>query len=213
MQHKEQFITRSNQQVGYLLYYPPSYAPETGDRWPLLVFLHGLSKRGDDLERVKIGDIPKMLDDGQDFPFVIVSPQCPAGSWWPYEVRAVKELIDHIIAALPIDPDRVYLTGASMGGYGTWALATLHPELFAAIAPVSGGGVPLLAGQLKDVPVWAFHGGEDDVIPLSETQVMVDALKANGADVRLTIFPDCGHDTPAYEVTELYEWLLSHKRT
>jgi predicted peptidase len=202
----------SQSQLGYLLHLPPGYDPAEDKHWPLMIFLHGLSKRGDDLEKLKVDDIPKMLEEKTDFPFVVVSPQCPAGSWWAYEVKALKELIDHILATLGVDPNRIYLTGASMGGYGTWALATLHPELFAAIAPIAGGGVPLLAEQLKDVPVWAFHGDADDVIPFSESQLMVDAIRASGGNVKFTAYPGCGHATPAYEEAELYEWLLSHQR-
>jgi predicted peptidase len=119
-----------------------------------------------------------------------------------------------VIAQYAVDEERVYVTGLSMGGFGTWSLAQAHPERFAAIAPICGGGNPELAGNLRHVPVWAFHGAKDNVVPLSASQEMVDALKAIGADVKFTIYPEAYHDawTETYENPQLYEWLLQHKR-
>lgn len=213
MQQAHHFETQVQQQIGYLLYLPKDYAIDLAQPWPLLVFLHGMSKRGGDLELLKTDGLPKRLEEHHDFPFVVVSPQCPAESWWVFEVEAVKRLIDHILAEYAVDPKRVYLTGMSMGGYGTWALATTYPDIFAAIAPVSGGGIPLLADKLKDVPVWAFHGDADDVVPIAESQQMVDALQAVGGNIKFTVYPGGGHWTPTYENPELYNWFLSHQRT
>ncbi|MEJ5258862.1 MAG: prolyl oligopeptidase family serine peptidase [Anaerohalosphaeraceae bacterium] len=207
--HLERKVTLT---LDYLLYLPPDY--EQKDSWPLLVFLHGAGERGSDLNRVKAHGPAKLVEQGRDFPFVIVSPQCPEGQWWPVLGREVLALIDEMLERYKIDPDRVYLTGLSMGGYGTWAIASAWPERFAAIAPICGGGRPFTAANLKKVPVWAFHGAKDPVVPLSESQQMVDAVNRAGGKAKLTIYPDAEHDswTQTYDNPELYQWLLSHRR-
>ncbi|HPD31123.1 MAG TPA: prolyl oligopeptidase family serine peptidase [Phycisphaerae bacterium] len=195
----------------YLLARPCQQSPQ--DRWPLLLFLHGAGERGEDLAMVKRHGPLKVLEQGMDLPFVIAAPQCPPGKWWNNHM--LIEFLDHLLATNQIDPDRVYLTGLSMGGFGTWNLATEFPERFAAIAPVCGGGYWFLADQLRDVPVWAFHGARDDVIPLEESERMIRAIQAAGGDARLTVYPEAGHDawTQTYSNPELYQWFLSHRRT
>lgn len=123
-------------------------------------------------------------------------------------------MLDEVTGRYLVDADRVYLTGASMGGYGVWALAAAHPERFAAIAPICGGGDPLSANRLRDIPTWAFHGAEDNVVLPQESQRMVAALERVGGDVTLTIYPGVGHDaaTPTYADPKLYEWFLAHRR-
>lgn len=207
--HLERKVTLT---LDYLLYLPPDY--EQKDSWPLLVFLHGAGERGSDLNRVKAHGPAKLVEQGRDFPFVIVSPQCPEGQWWPILGREVLALIDEMLERYKIDPDRVYLTGLSMGGYGTWAIASAWPERFAAIVPICGGGRPFTAANLKKVPVWAFHGAKDPVVPLSESQQMVEAVNRAGGKAKLTVYPDAEHDswTQTYDNPELYQWLLSHRR-
>jgi len=178
-----------------------------------MIFLHGAGERGTDINLVKKHGPPKLADQKKDFPFIIVSPQCPSGQWW--DAEAVNVLVDEIIAEHAVDPTRVYLTGLSMGGYGTWDLACRHPERFAAIAPICGGGIPFLAfDNLKKMPTWAFHGAKDQTVPLSESERMVEALKNAGAEVKFTVYPDAGHDSwsQAYGDPELYRWLLSHRK-
>ncbi|HPD14850.1 MAG TPA: prolyl oligopeptidase family serine peptidase [Planctomycetota bacterium] len=195
----------------YLLYLPKGY--ERGRRrWPLLLFLHGAGERGRDLELVKKHGPPRRLAEGHDLPFIVVSPQCPGGRWWSDDVLAA--LLDDVIAHHRVDERRVYLTGLSMGGYGAWSLACEHPERFAAIAPVCGGGNRLLAHKLKDVPVWAFHGAHDDVVPLAESEKMVKAVQAAGGKAKLTVYPHAGHDawTATYANPDLYTWLLRHRK-
>ena len=194
----------------YLLYLPKGCG-KTKKRWPLILFLHGAGERGDDLERVKIHGPPKLAAEGREFPFIIVSPQCPEDYWWSNPVLIA--LLDDIERRLPVDPARIYLTGLSMGGFGTWNLATEHPGRFAAIAPICGGGHPILAGRLKDVPVWAFHGARDEVVPLSASQSMVDAVKRAGGRPRFTVYPAAGHDswTATYNNPRLYAWFLKHR--
>jgi predicted peptidase len=197
----------------YLLFLPESYGREPDQHWPLILFLHGMGERGDNLERIKIHGIPKVVEERPDFPFVCISPQCPDDSTWRDHHLALKALLDHVLSAYAVDSRRVYLTGLSMGGYGTWSLAMAYPQLFAAIVPICGGGQSRWAGMLKQVPVWAFHGGADEVVPPEESQSMVDALQASGGDVRFTVYPGVGHDswTQTYANPELYDWFLAHQ--
>lgn len=194
-----------------LLYLPTGCRP--GDRkWPLLLYLHGAGERGGDFELVKKHGPPKLIAAGRQFPFVVVAPQCPKEITWDIEMLVM--LLDEVTATQPIDERRIYVTGLSMGGYGTWLLALHQPYRFAAIAPICGGGFPFLVDRIKHLPVWAFHGAKDDIVPLSESERMVTALQRAGADARLTVYPDAQHDawTQTYENSELYDWLLSHQR-
>ena len=196
--------------MGYLLFLPQDY--DQKESWPLLVFLHGAGERGDDLELVKKHGPPKIVESKKDFPFVVLSPQCGQRGW---RLEPLMALIDNIAARHKIDPDRIYVTGLSMGGFGTWALAAAYPHKFAAIAPICGGGDLKQAERIKQLPVWAFHGAKDEVVPPERSREMVDALQAAGGNVRLTIYPEAGHDswTESYDNPELYSWLLQHKRT
>lgn len=180
--------------------------------WPLVLFLHGVEERGTDIELVKTHGPPKLVAQGRDFPFVLVSPQCPDDRWW--DTMLLRALIDEIEETYRIDPDRIYVTGLSMGGYATWRLATEQPARFAAIVPVCGGGTEGEICVIRSLPVWAFHGAKDPVVPLSESQKLVNALKACGGNARLTIYPDAGHDawTVTYNNAEMYDWLLQQRR-
>ena len=200
-------------ELGYLQYVPPEYN-ETEKDWPLMVFLHGMGERGDNLDLVKKHGPPKLIAEGKDFPFIVVSPQCPQWSWWPTEVEALDALIDRICSEYRVDEDRIYLTGLSMGGFGTWSLACHSPDRFAAIAPICGGGEPEKAEKIAHLPVWVFHGAKDNVVPVKRSKEMVEALKEAGGTPKLTIYPDAGHDawTQAYNDEELYDWFLKHKR-
>jgi len=198
----------------YLLYTPDDYGKDPQKKWPVMLFLHGSGESGDDLEKVKTHGPPKLISKGKAFPFIVISPQCPdARTGWDPE--ALNGLLDEVIAHYSVDLDRVYLTGLSMGGYGTWALASDSPQRFAAIAPICGGGTPRrMARRLRTMPIWVFHGAKDGTVPIKEDQDMVDALKAVGNDVKFTIYPDADHDswTATYDNPELYTWLLDHKR-
>ena len=207
-------IFEQTARLGYLLFLPRGYGTDPEEKWPLILFLHGVGERGNDLKLVKKHGIPKTVEQQPDFPFVVVSPQCPDETMWLDHHLTLKALLDEVAADYAVDVGRIYLTGFSMGGYGTWTLATRYPELFAAIAPICGGGFPDFASELKDVPVWAFHGAEDDVVKLEVGQRMVDALRACGGNVRFTVYPGVGHDswTQTYDNPELYEWFLQHTR-
>jgi predicted peptidase len=202
---------RDGHALRYLLYLPEGYDPG-GEAWPLLLFLHGAGERGDSLDLVKAHGPPRLVEEGHAFPFLLVSPQQPPGAWW--DPAALAALLDDVEARHRVDPDRVYVTGLSMGGFGTWALAILQPDRFAAIAPVCGGGEAEGVCAIRDVPAWAFHGALDSVVPLARSAEMVDALYACGGNPRFTVYPEADHDswTETYANPTLYEWLLSHRR-
>ena len=212
-QHFEAQITQTAR-LDYLLYLPPGYDDAPTQHWPLILFLHGADGRGSDVELVRRSGIPRNLENGQDLPFIIVSPQCPADSHWTLHIDALNALLGDVITHYRVDEARIYMTGASLGGAGAWMLAGAYPERFAAIAPISARTVPLPLARLKNLPIWALHGDADDVIPLSESQRTIDALKAIGANVKLTVYPGIGHNLSAqiYGSPELYEWFLSNKR-
>ncbi len=198
----------------YLLYLPEDYAKDPGKKWPLMLFLHGAGERGSDIEKVKLHGPPKLIAQGQNFPFIIVSPQCPEEGWWPRETEMLLALLDDIESTYNVDKKRIYLTGLSMGGFGTWELARACPERFAAIAPICGGGEYYLVAPLKDVPIWTFHGAKDNVVPIRRTIEMVEALKKIKGNVKFTVYPEAEHDswTQTYENPQLYEWFLTHEK-
>lgn len=216
-QHRFQKEVTITKEVGlsYLLSLPPNYE-ETEEKFPLVLFLHGMGERGNDLELIKKHGPPKLADE-KEFPFILVSPQCPIeprlANWLVY-IDDLMALVDDIIEKYRVDTKRVYVTGLSMGGYGTWALAKRYPDRFAAIAPICGGGSVEGIEKLKDLPIWVFHGAKDEVVPLSESEVLVEALRKVGGNVKFTIYPDADHDswTETYENPEFYEWLLSQRK-
>jgi predicted peptidase len=203
--------TQVKVKMGYLLYLPKDY--EKQESWPLLLFLHGAGERGDDLELVKIHGPPKLIAQGKDLPFIVVSPQCPKDKWWePIELVA---LLDEVSGNHKVDANRVYVTGLSMGGFGSWRLAFHAPNRLAAMAPICGGGETYWTTNFTNLPVWAFHGAKDAGVPVERSQAMVDALKTGGGNPKLTIYPDAGHDawTETYNNPEFYKWLLAQKRS
>lgn len=177
-----------------------------------MLYLHGSGQRGNELKRLKNTGPPSFLDKISDFPFIVVSPQCPEYKNW--DTEDLLALLDHIEATLPIDKNKIYVTGWSMGGFGTWSLAQAAPERFAAIAPICGGGNLDRLCIMRNVPVWAFHGKEDTQVPYEESERLIQKLKELGADVRLTLYDDVGHDawTSTYQNQELYDWLLSKSK-
>lgn len=202
----------------YLLFLPDGYGADTARRWPLILFLHGAGERGTNVWMVAKHGVPKIDTRVTDFPFIVVSPQCPPGKIWNNDL--LLALLDKIEARYAVDTHRVYLTGLSMGGFGTWSLGLSHPERFAAIAPICGGGdfiTPALADkqELVTLPIWAFHGAKDPVVPVEESQRMVSHMKQLGVrEVKLTIYPDALHDswTETYDNPELFAWFLQHAR-
>lgn len=201
---------RAEFEYDYLVTLPDGYDADPAQRWPLLVFLHGIGERGTDVQRVRKHGLPRYLDDGHRLPFVIVAPQCPDDEWW--NLPAVEAYITSMVHRYRVDPDRVYLVGLSMGGYATWALAARHPERYAAVIPICGGGETRWAPRLRDLPLWAFHGALDETVPAHLSQDMIDAIKAAGGSPRFTLYPDAHHDawTATFNNPEIYRWLLEH---
>ncbi len=200
----------------YLLYLPEQYGTSL-ESWPLLLFLHGAAKRGDDLKMLEDQGLPMLIAQEQRaFPFVILSPQCPKEQWWPEELQMslLDALLSDIVSRYRIDTNRIYVTGLSMGGFATWRLAATYSGRFAAIAPICGGGNPEEAHRIADLPTWVFHGAKDPTVPLEKSEEMVTALEKAGGNVKFTIYPDAGHDswTETYRNPELYEWFLKHSR-
>ncbi len=223
LQQEKSFKGKISRSVAtrYLLFLPRDYNQNRSKRWPLILFLHGAGERGTNLARVKVHGPPKIVQSKPDFPFVVVSPQCPTGQRWDNDV--LLALLDDVLTNQRIDRKRVYLTGLSMGGFGTWSLGLSHPERFAAIAPICGGGDPLVlllgdprkSRALKSLPVWAFHGGRDPVVKVTESERMVEAMRQMGAaEVKLTIYPEAEHDswTETYNNPALFDWFLAHQR-
>lgn len=195
------------------------YVPEniSAEKLPLIVFLHGAGERGngkEDLEKLKLAGIPKYLNQDKEYPAVILMPQCPCDLVWNNLVLPLKKLIDEVIENYNIDQSRISITGLSMGGYGTWEMGLIYPNFFSAIAPICGGGLSWRAGLLKDIPIWAFHGDADDVVPLQNSIEMVDAVNKAGGKARLTIFHNVKHNSwdEAYNSSNLLEWLIYQKR-
>ncbi len=197
--------------MGYLTYLPRAEKPAAG--WPLLVFLHGSGERGNDLGLIKkhgpprlVGSLPA-LDS-----FFMLAPQCPSGRWW--DTVALKDLIDQTVARHPVDAQRIYITGISMGGFATWNLLKEHPSLMAAAVPICGAGDPASVARFKAVPIWAFHGEKDEAVDVQRSIEMVDALKKVDGRVKFTLYEGVTHDcwTQTFDNPALYAWLLEQRK-
>jgi hypothetical protein len=212
--------TSENAEIDFLLYLPDDYGKDPQQEWPMIVFLHGALLRGSNLELLLGAELPKKLEKEKDFPFIVVSPLGDGGQgFWSKEmINPLFTLLEEIQTEYSVDPKRIYLTGNTIGAYGVWAIGLRYPEYFAALAPVSGyfgwpHGVPDNICDLKDVPVWAFHGSRDDTIPVEADQELVDALNACGGNAQITINTDMKMDLriKVYNDPELYQWLLTQK--
>lgn len=207
----------TDSRIKYLLHIPEGYKTQNGKKWPLIIFLHGLGERGNNLQLISRVGLPKKLKLMPQFPFFVVSPQCSLRTYWDREKQAVmvKEIIDSVISNYAIDDSCVYLTGYSMGGYGTWFITALFPDLFAAIAPICGGANPDIADKIAHVPTWVFHGVLDTVVSIKKSYSMVDALKkAGNRSIHYTFYPDLEHNCwdKTYSNMELYQWFLRHTK-
>ena len=196
-------------ELGYILTSPDNI--KEGEKLPLIVFLHGAGERGDDLEKLKIYCIPKLFTRNQEHNGIrayTLSPQCPHNTTWIDYKRELIALIDKVVYENQIDPKMVSLCGISMGGFGTWELALTYPEKFHKIAPLCGGGMNWRAWAIS-MPVRVFHGKLDDVVPISQSEAMVNSLRAQGKDVEFIVYDDLSHNCwdRAFEQTDLIEWL------
>ena len=209
-------MNRSHQ-LKYLIYLPKDYLTK---KYPLVLFLHGAGERGANLKDIEIHGLPKLVRNGKKFPFIIIAPQCPLNLWWsdPLPVDLLSKLVNDIVMKYGIHKNHVFCTGLSMGGYGTLALSIKNPKLFSAIIPICGGVdiknfFDIL--NLKNLPIWLFHGDKDEVIPLENSQSIYKVLKPVNKNIKLTVYKGVDHNSwdRAYDDNELYKWMLSHKET
>ncbi|MGK0185767.1 MAG: putative peptidase [Verrucomicrobiales bacterium] len=215
--------------LNYLLHVPRGNSPEAG--FPLVLFLHGAGERGSDVWEVATQGPPAMLGSNRQLrQCIVVSPQCPADWWW--DSATLRQLLVEVMASQKVDRSRIYVTGLSMGGYGSWHMLTQYPGLFAAAVPICGGGDPnryKTAGasdwipvsfdeshlsRIRAIPIWAFHGAKDKAVPIAESERLVSKLRSLGSPVRFTVYPNASHDSwsATYANPAMWDWLLSkHK--
>jgi len=199
----------------YLLALPDGYEAAAGKKWPVVVFLHGAGERGEDLEMLKRHGPLKLIAAGRKFEAIVVAPQVPNGEFWnPHGVNA---LVERIKQQHRVDEDRVYLTGISMGGFGTFDTITQYPAVFAAAIPICGGaGINVVKfGAIKNLPLWIFHGAKDTTVPVQFSDMAAAWLKrANAPNVKYTVYPEAKHDswTETYDNPDVWSWLLAQKR-
>jgi predicted peptidase len=199
-----------------VLFVPHDYKPDKA--YPLILFLHGAGETGSDgKKQVNVGLGPAVRKQEKTFPCLVIFPQSQKRTWRADtgDAKRALDILAEIEKEYNIDSKRVYLTGLSMGGYGTWSLATSQPEKWAAIVPICGGGDPKSADKIKDIPCWCFHGDKDNAVPVARSRQMIEALKKAGAKPKYTEYPGVGHNSwdKAYGTKELYVWLLEqHKK-
>ena len=203
--------------LNYLLFMPRDSSAVENGKFPLIISLHGIGERGEDLWRVKGDGLPKILDGKDTFPFIVVSPQCPSTTEWYYDRTDIKlnKLLDSVIARYSIDTTRIYLTGFSMGAIGTLDFSIRYPNRFTALIPIAfriEDGWDLCA--IKDIPLWGFHGQNDPIIPLYKAQSVISTLINCGGSPIFTIYPDLFHDawTRTYNNPDIYDWLLTKQK-
>ena len=197
----------------YVKYLPKDYDPQK--KYPLVFFLHGAGERGDDLDvAMRHGYMKHVREQGREYPFLFIAPQCPLDKYWGCYTESLIAFLEELIAELPVDEDRVYLTGLSMGGTGAWMLAMACPEKFAALAPVCGTGICWFAGKLKDIPIYVYHGDCDATVPISESINMISRVNANGGNAKIKICYGVKHNSweAAYGDDELWKWMLEQRR-
>jgi len=197
--------------TNYLVYLPKDYNSPKLSSFPLIIFLHGRNEAGEDIRKIKLHGLPKMLESDSKFPFIVISPQCPSGTIWNHTDK-MHEFLDQVLRIYKIDPKRIYLTGISSGGFGTWSWAMDYPNDFAAIAPVSGTFYKDVNPGLSGMPVWIFHGLLDKDSRIHQDSLCFKQLSQNGNKVRFTVYTKGGHDVwnETYSNPELYSWFLRY---
>ncbi|MCS7310065.1 MAG: alpha/beta hydrolase-fold protein [Armatimonadetes bacterium] len=206
---------QGNLSMPYVVYVPRDYTPSK--QYPVILFLHGAGERGNDgLRQTQVGIGTAIRTYPERFPCLVVMPQCPADRWWRgEELEAAYQCLQQTMREFSCDPKRVYLTGLSMGGFGSWELLAKYPDTFAAAIPICGRGNPADAEKLKNIPLWVFHGEADTLVPPTFSREMVEALRKAGAtQVKYTELPGIGHNSwdPAYSSAEVIRWLLEQKK-
>ena len=199
------------ERMNYVVYYPDNYSG-----LPLLIYLHGAGERGLTVEHLTRHGVPRLIAEGREIPAVVLCPQCPAQFVWDNVVSELKAIIDHVVEEYQIERDRICITGSSMGGFGTWAMAATYRSFFSAAAPVAGGGLPWCGPQLVRLPIRAYSGDLDEVVPVKCSEMMVEAVKQSGGTASMTYLHGFGHNDGIYEAyanTDLIDWLLAQRRT
>lgn len=215
IQYLEDKFEKEQASLKYILTTPTNF--DKSEKLPLTVFLHGAGERGENLDALKRYCIPKLFTSNQDFGnlrAITLSPLCPVErTWYDYKWEVIS-LIEKIADEYNVDRDRISLSGISMGGFGTWEIAMQSPELFSAIAPVCGGGMNWRAWYVRNLPIRVFHGRRDDVVPISQSEAMVNSVKLQGGNIEFTIYDDLGHCCwdRAFEETDLVSWLINSKK-
>ncbi|MCG3126203.1 MAG: hypothetical protein CHACPFDD_01033 [Phycisphaerae bacterium] len=204
-------LTIGNETFQYALWVPPGYNPDKP--WPLILFLHGSGERGSDgLLQTDVGLGAIIRRNGLRPPALIVFPQCRRDKDWGGEMaKMALRCVEETARDYAVDPDRLYLTGLSLGGAGTWGIGAALPDRFAALVPVCGFGNPNEAAKLAAVPTWVFHGGADDRVPVQRARDMVEAIRKAGGNIRYSELPGVGHNSwdDAYKNAELWKWLFA----
>lgn len=214
MYKKKQWNSDRFFNFNYVEYLPKDF--DKNKQYPLVFFLHGAGERGNDLDAaMRHGYMKYVREEGKEYPFIFVAPQCPEGKYWGCYTESLIAFLDDICENLPIDKDRIYLTGLSMGGTGTWMLAMASPEKFAAIMPVCGSGICWNGEAVKDIPIYMFHGDCDTAVPISESITMLSKINGMGGNAKIKICYGVGHNAwdYAYTDSEALEWLLSQKKS
>jgi predicted peptidase len=211
----DRVFKEGDKEIKYVLFVPQGYNPEK--EYPLILFLHGSGESGTDGKKQAAVGLGKAVKErAKTFPAIVVFPQSQKGGWGAGSAEGKRALaiVEAVSKDYKVDSKRLYLTGLSMGGFGSWSFVAAQPEKWAAVVPVCGGGDPKTAAKFKDVPLWAFHGDKDTAVPVSRTRDMIDALKKAGGEPKYTEYPDVGHNSwdKAYATEELYEWLFKQAR-
>ena len=210
------YKTADGQELNYRLMLPDGYKADGTESYPLVLFLHGAGERGSDNAKQLKHGAPEFSTQAnrRKYPCFVVAPQCPQGKFWTQFDSVLRELLASLQKEFRVDAKRLYATGLSMGGFGTWGLITKSPELFAAAAPICGGGDDKLAEKLVKLPIWVFHGDQDNVVKPEQSRKMVSAIEKAGGKPKYTEYPGVGHDswTKTYADPEFMSWLFQQKR-
>ena len=205
------YLSSDDNRMNYAVVHPEGF-----EDLPLLVYLHGAGERGRNFDHIYRHGVPKLVKEGLEINAVLLFPQCPGQYIWNNMVKELKTIIDSVTEEYGISKDRIILTGSSMGGYGTWEMAMCYPEMFAAIAPVAGGGVVWRTSKLIKTPVLAYHGENDTSVPLSQSEIMVNFTNNFGGEAQLHIIKEKGHNDGidyAYRETDLINRLISYRKS
>ena len=201
----------------YRIYVPEGY--DAAEQYPLVLYLHGSGERGSDnrAQTSKNSVMQTLLGEEnlEKYPCIVLAPQCPEERWWGDEnIPALMGLLEQMKADYSVDANRIYITGISMGGYGTWKMLEEYPFYFAAAVPICGGGEPGLAPLFRKVPIWVFHGAKDSVVSPQSSRDMVEALQKADGDVKYTEYPRVNHNSweKAYREAELFPWLFAQQK-